>query len=66
MRPARPETEMTNAITNRATECLKAKVGIADIFKILRTTYPDATRDELEAAVAQGIRNHNSGRKVED
>ena len=53
----------TNALTNRATECLRAKLGIADVFKILRTTYPDATRDELEAAVAQGIRNHNAGVK---
>jgi hypothetical protein len=54
---------MINALANRAAECLKAKIGIADIFKVLRATYPQATRDELEAAVAQGIRNHNAGKE---
>ena len=53
---------MTAALANRAAECLKAKMGIADVFKVLRTTYPTATREELEAAVAQGIRNHNAGK----
>ena len=51
----------SKALTNRVAECLKAGLGIADIFKVLRTTYPTATRDELEAAVAQGIRKHNAG-----
>lgn len=47
---------MVQAITRMARECWQAKVGIADMMGLLRREFPMATRDEIEAGVADMLR----------
>ena len=47
---------MAKAILKMAKEAREAGLGFADLMQLLRTSFPDATRDEIEQAVADMLR----------